>query len=60
MNKHKKNRQAFATENAEAADYVAEPRAFERTEHAAANPPVAPGPPVAEPRAVNPFAGRKA
>jgi hypothetical protein len=76
MNKHKKNRQAFATENAEVAEFNTEPREFERTQHAAGQPPVSPVPvvtpnPVVTPapvvpvvgeqhRAGNPFAGLKA
>ena len=58
MNKHKKNRQAFAAEQQVVADYASEPRAAERSEHAAKYP--IGGPPVAQPRGLNPFVGRKA
>lgn len=44
MNKHKKNRQAFATENAEVTEFNTEPREFERSQHAAGQPPVSPAP----------------
>ena len=54
MNKHKKNRQAFAAAERVLADYKNEPRAFERFEQAALYPP------VAQPRGLNPFMGRKA
>lgn len=75
MNKHKKNRQAFATENAEVTEFNTEPREFERMQHAAGQPPVAPNPVVTpvpgtpapvvpvvgeQHRVGNPFAGLKA
>ena len=54
MNKHKKNRQAFTAAERALADYKSEPRAFERFEQAALYTP------AAQPRGLNPFAGRKA
>jgi hypothetical protein len=59
MNKHKKNRQAFATENAEVTEFNTEPREFERTQHAAGQPPVAPNP-VVTPVPVTPAPGTPA
>jgi hypothetical protein len=54
MNKHKKNRQAFATENAEVTEFNTEPREFERSQHASGQPPVSPAPAVAPNPVVTP------